>query len=71
MQLTRREQEVLQLIADGWTNREIATRLVLSENTVRRHVSNILSKLGCANRREAAREYRKWSETGDASAPFD
>ena len=48
--LTRRELEVLQLIAGGRSNRQIANELFLSERTVARHVSNILGKLGLANR---------------------
>ncbi|KRE22887.1 LuxR family transcriptional regulator [Agromyces sp. Soil535] len=51
--LTRRELEVLRLIASGLSNRQIATELFLSERTVARHVSNILGKLGLANRAAA------------------
>jgi len=52
--LTERELEVLRLIARGLTNQEIADKLVLSERTVRTHVSNILEKLNLANRTQAA-----------------
>jgi NarL family two-component system response regulator LiaR len=52
--LTRRELEVLSLIAQGRENREIARQLVVSEATVRTHVSNILSKLHLASRTQAA-----------------
>jgi DNA-binding NarL/FixJ family response regulator len=52
--LTAREREVLALIAEGATNKEIAAKLVVSENTARNHVSHILSKLGFARRSEAA-----------------
>lgn len=52
--LTRREREVLQLLASGQTNREIATALVISENTVGFHVKNILRKLHLENRAQAA-----------------
>jgi DNA-binding NarL/FixJ family response regulator len=52
--LTTREREVLTLIADGATNRQIARRLNVSERTARTHVSNILAKLGLASRTQAA-----------------
>jgi predicted ATPase/DNA-binding CsgD family transcriptional regulator len=52
--LSTRETEVLRLIAGGKSNREIATTLVISLNTVARHVSNIFDKIGAANRTEAA-----------------
>lgn len=52
--LTEREQEVLQLIADGRNNRQIAEKLVISEKTVKTHVSNILSKLNLDDRTQAA-----------------
>ncbi|NUQ38492.1 MAG: response regulator transcription factor [Caldilineales bacterium] len=48
--LTRREQEVLTLIAEGLTNREIAETLVISPKTVDRHRENIMNKLGLHNR---------------------
>jgi NarL family two-component system response regulator LiaR len=52
--LTQREVEVLRLIAQGHENREIAGQLVISEATVRTHVSNILGKLHLASRTQAA-----------------
>ncbi len=53
-ELTNREMEVLRLIARGISNCEIATDLFISENTVKGHVSNILSKLQLADRTQAA-----------------
>ncbi|GHO81769.1 DNA-binding response regulator [Ktedonobacter sp. SOSP1-85] len=54
MDLTERELEVLRLIASGHSNTVIAETLVLSEKTVKRHVSNILSKLQMQDRTQAA-----------------
>ncbi len=51
--LTQREREVLQLVAGGATNREIAARLYVSENTVSFHMKNILAKLHLKNRTQA------------------
>jgi len=52
--LTKRELEVLNLIASGATNREIAEELFVSEGTVKNHVSNILNRLGLRDRMQAA-----------------
>ncbi len=56
--LSSREREVLRLLADGLTDREIAEALTLSPRTVETHVGSILRKLGARNRSEAARRYR-------------
>jgi NarL family two-component system response regulator LiaR len=53
-QLTNRELEVLRLIADGHSNAMIAERLVITEGTVKTHVTNILGKLQLADRTQAA-----------------
>ncbi len=53
-ELTGREMQVLKLIANGLTNTKIAEQLVISPNTVKGHVSNILSKLHLADRTQAA-----------------
>jgi len=52
--LTGQERNILQLIADGKTNRQIADELFLAEKTVKNYVSNLLSKMGFARRTEAA-----------------
>lgn len=55
--LSPREQEVLGLLADGLTDREIAVSLYISQRTVETHVSNLLHKLGARNRAEASRRF--------------
>ncbi|MET7394513.1 AAA family ATPase [Dactylosporangium sp. NPDC005572] len=57
MGLTAREHDVLRLVAEGRTNRQIAAALFISANTAGVHVSRILTKLGAATRTEAARRY--------------
>jgi DNA-binding NarL/FixJ family response regulator len=52
--LTRREREILALLAQRFTDPEIAEQLYISRKTASNHVANILSKLGATNRREAA-----------------
>jgi two-component system, NarL family, response regulator LiaR len=52
--LTERELEVLRMIANWMSNSEIATSLIISENLVKGHVNNILSKLHLAGRTQAA-----------------
>jgi DNA-binding CsgD family transcriptional regulator len=73
--LTKREVDVLPLIANGFTNREIAAELVISVRTAEHHVEHILRKLGARNRREAAAIIRRLaSQLGEERlqrAPFD
>ena len=52
--LSRREMEVLRLVAQGRSNREIGAALGLSPNTVANHLRRILARTGCSNRAEAA-----------------
>ncbi len=53
--LTPREQEVIKLVAEGYTNKQIAETLVISDKTVERHRANILEKLGMRDRVELTR----------------
>ncbi len=59
--LSPRENDVLGMLAEGLTDREIATALTISPRTVETHVSNVLHKLGVRNRAEAAQRYREES----------
>jgi DNA-binding NarL/FixJ family response regulator len=52
--LTKREREVLQMLATGLANKEIAARLAISDHTAKFHVASILGKLGASTRTEAA-----------------
>ncbi|MBP8949864.1 MAG: response regulator transcription factor [Candidatus Promineofilum sp.] len=61
--LSDREREVLLLLAQGASNKEIADRLVISEGTVKNHVSNILAKLQAENRTQAAEIARRYGLT--------
>ena len=58
--LSDRELEVLRLLADGGSNREIAAALFLAEGTVKNHVTNVLAKLGARDRTQAALRGRAW-----------
>jgi DNA-binding NarL/FixJ family response regulator len=60
-QLTPREQEVLQLIATGCSNREIAQQLYISERTVKNHVNSLLRRLNLRDRTQVAILAAKWS----------
>lgn len=66
-ELTSRELEILQLIAEGLGNREIAARLDITYNTAMKHVSNILAKLKVSNRMEAGLLFLR--HTADGTAP--
>lgn len=56
--LTRREQQLVQLVSEGLTNKEIATRLYLSEQTVKNHLRRMLRKAGASDRLEAVEWWR-------------
>ena len=58
--LTERELDVLELVAEGLDNREIASRLFLSEGTVRNRISDILAKTNISNRTKLAVEWLAW-----------
>jgi DNA-binding NarL/FixJ family response regulator len=57
--LSDREIEILRLVADGASNKEVAERLVIAEGTVKNHITNILSKLGARDRTQAALRARE------------
>lgn len=65
--LTDREREILVLIAEGRSNTQIAQRLLLSEKTVRNHISNVFSKLQVAHRAEAIVRAREAGLGGDGT----
>ncbi|RBQ18372.1 helix-turn-helix transcriptional regulator [Spongiactinospora rosea] len=67
--LTHREREVLTLVAEGLTNREIAERLFIAQKTVSVHVSNILAKLGVSTRTQAAALITRYAPAAPAPAP--
>jgi LuxR family transcriptional regulator, regulator of acetate metabolism len=68
-ELTRREVEVLGMLAEGETNARIAQRLVLSQDTVKTHVKHILRKLGVHNRSQAVSRYFR-AQGASEDAPF-
>lgn len=63
--LTEREREVMEVIAQGLTNREIARRLYLTEKTVKNYVNTVFAKLGVTSRGEAI---ARWLDTRDSAA---
>jgi DNA-binding NarL/FixJ family response regulator len=67
--LTRREHEILQQVAEGASNGEIAVRLCVTEQTVKFHLSNVYRKLGVANRTQASRYAHVHRLVGSAFAP--
>jgi DNA-binding NarL/FixJ family response regulator len=69
-QLTRREREVLGLLAEGMSGRDIAERLFLSRNTVRTHIQNILTKLQVHSRLQAAALATRHGIVGGSAGPF-
>jgi DNA-binding NarL/FixJ family response regulator len=66
--LTPREQEILELISQGLTNKQIAKRLVIEVGTVKNHVHSILQKLDASSRHEAAATWAIVKEGGNASS---
>lgn len=67
--LTEREVAILELIADGRTNREIADQLFLAEKTVKNYVSNLLSKMGLRHRSAAAAHLVRYRATNERGFP--
>jgi DNA-binding CsgD family transcriptional regulator len=61
--ITAREAEVLRLVADGLTNKEIGERLFLSPRTVEKHVERLLAKTGAQNRSQLVSRAARWSTT--------
>ncbi|VEH71071.1 response regulator transcription factor [Arachnia propionica] len=62
--LTDREYEVVEAVAEGLDNAEVAARLFMSEGTVRNHISSILAKLGLRNRTQVAVMYYRSAQAG-------
>lgn len=65
--LSHREREIVELVAQGLSNKVISSRLTLSENTVRNHLSNIMEKLGMQNRVQVATSALKHTRITDKS----
>lgn len=62
--LTEREYEVVEAVAEGLDNAEVADKLFMSEGTVRNHISSILAKLGLRNRTQVAVLYYRSAQAG-------
>jgi DNA-binding NarL/FixJ family response regulator len=69
--LTPQERRILDLIADGQTNRQIAASLFLAEKTVKNYVSNVLAKLGMERRTQAATYAARLDERSQQSSQGD
>jgi len=67
--LTEQERKILDLIAEGLTNRQIGERIFLAEKTVKNYVSNLLAKLGMERRTEAAVFAARLTPTDKPDAP--
>jgi DNA-binding NarL/FixJ family response regulator len=65
--LTRREVQIVRLLAEGDSNARIARRLTISEGTVKTHITRVLRKLGAANRAEAV---SIWLRNSDSAGPI-
>ena len=57
IEFTERQKEVIELVADGMRNREIAEKLFIEEKTVKNHVKNIMQKIDATNRVQIAKYY--------------
>ncbi len=69
--LTPQERRILDLIAEGYTNRQIAETMFLAEKTVKNYVSNLLAKLGMERRTQAATFAARLSERSNQDARSD
>jgi len=69
-ELTPREREILDLLADGLSNRQIANRLHIQVGTVKNHVHHILNKLEASDRYEAATAYRRWLQRDESREAY-
>ncbi|MBR7678461.1 response regulator transcription factor [Streptomyces daliensis] len=69
--LSPRERQVLELIGEGLTNRQIAERLFLAEKTVKNRISSLLAKLGVGRRVQAAVIAERLRERADGQGPHD